>query len=256
VGWLGDRNRLLVGADRARSPLVSLTVVAVVASHPGVAARRRWPATARSRRVPESSPERNTTESTLAAEQWSRRAGNGGNTGPVAAEAPRRRTVGHRPSSDSARRRHPAVVAHRKAAHGHRPRRKVGHDLARSSPTSTPYRAAQPNKEGLEALVNLVNAAGGVCGARSTSTTRTTTSTRRARLPGDAKKVFASSPTSSLLDGNDYDSAPLQPEVQRQRQFLPDVRRPRVFDSRSQSSWHGGTSAASRRPWAAGWRSR
>jgi hypothetical protein len=101
----------------------------------------------------------------------------------------------------------------------------------------------KPNKEGLEAYVNLVNAAGGVCGRKiNINYENDNLNPATHDFQGMAKKVFAFVANSSLLDGNDYDNTPpFNPKYSDNGQFLPDVGGLAYSYSRSQSSWHGGT---------------
>ena len=101
----------------------------------------------------------------------------------------------------------------------------------------------KPNKEGLEAYVNLVNAAGGVCGRKiNISYENDNLNPATHDFQGMAKKVFAFVANSSLLDGNDYDATPpFNPKYSDNGQFVPDIGGLAYSYSRSQSLWHGGT---------------
>lgn len=99
-----------------------------------------------------------------------------------------------------------------------------------------------PNYEGLQAYVNLVNQAGGVCGRKiridySNDQANPATHNYQSMI----KKDFAFVANSSLQDGGDYQSdAPFNPLYQDNGEYVPDVGGLAYNYNRSQSPWHAG----------------
>src|SRR4051794_18828734 len=99
-----------------------------------------------------------------------------------------------------------------------------------------------PNYEGLQAYVNVVNQAGGVCGRKlrieySNDQSNPATHDYQAMT----HKVFAFVGNSSLMDNTDYQTdAPFNPLYQDNGEYVPDVGGLAYSYGRSQSPWFAG----------------
>lgn len=100
----------------------------------------------------------------------------------------------------------------------------------------------KPNYEGLQAYVNTVNAAGGVCGRRIVikySNDQANPATHD--YASMAHEVFAFVANSSLIDQVDYQSdAPFNPTTKDNGEYVPDIGGLAYSYGRSQSPWHAG----------------
>jgi ABC-type branched-subunit amino acid transport system substrate-binding protein len=99
-----------------------------------------------------------------------------------------------------------------------------------------------PFKDGLQAYVNAINAAGGVCGRKFSVEYRNDqvnpTNTYAQELAG---QVFAFVASSSLIDQKDYQGQPpFNPTFSDGGQFVPDIGGLALNYPRSQSPWHAG----------------
>ena len=100
----------------------------------------------------------------------------------------------------------------------------------------------RPMKEGLEAYVKLINAAGGVCGRKleidySNDQANPATHDYEAM----AKRVFAFVSNGSLMDSLDYEaSPPFNPRFKAQGEYVPDIGGLALSYGRSQSPWYAG----------------
>jgi hypothetical protein len=99
-----------------------------------------------------------------------------------------------------------------------------------------------PNYEGLQAYVNVVNAAGGVCGRKiriEYSNDQSNPATHEYQAM--THRVFAFVANSSLMDNTDYESdAPFNPRYQDNGEYVPDIGGLAYSYGRSQSPWHAG----------------
>jgi ABC-type branched-subunit amino acid transport system substrate-binding protein len=244
-GWVGwaTENRLLVGAI-ALVTAVSLTIVAVVASNSGGSSKKKVASNSKVAAGTGVEPGANTTESTLAGGAVVPGASGAGTTGSGGGGGGR--TTG--PSVTVPGVALPGGVSVPSCA----PKagfKATGLDDKSVSigqiVTDNNALPAQlkPNKEGLEAYVNLVNAAGGVCGRKINIVYRNDNLNPATHdYQGLAKQVFAFVANSSLLDSNDYDNTPpFNPKYTDNGQFVPDVGGLAYAYSRSQSQWHAGT---------------
>ena len=100
----------------------------------------------------------------------------------------------------------------------------------------------KPNYEGLQAYVNVVNQAGGVCGRKirlEYSNDQSNPATHEYQAM--SHRVFAFVANSSLIDSLDYESdAPFNPRYKDGDEFVPDVGGLAYSYGRSQSPWHAG----------------
>jgi len=259
-GWVGwaTENRLLVGAI-ALVTAVSLTVVAVVASHSGSSSKKKVASNSKVEAGTGVEPGANTTESTLAGGAVVR-------ARPETGETPdqwRRSTKTTGPSVTGPRVTVPGGVTLPSCAS------KAGFTatgldeksvtIGRSSPTSTPYpRSSSPTRKASRPTSTSSTPPAACCGRKiNINYENDNLNPATHDFQGMAKKVFAFVANSSLLDGNDYDSAPpFNPKYSDNGQFLPDVGGSRIRTAGHSRHGTGARSAASRRPWAAGWRSR
>ena len=100
----------------------------------------------------------------------------------------------------------------------------------------------KPNYEGLQAYVNLVNAAGGVCG-RKIKLVYSNDNSNPAQHDYESMshQVFAFVANSSLIDTLDYDgNAPFNPKYQDNGEYVPDVGGLAYSYSRNQSPMFAG----------------
>jgi ABC-type branched-subunit amino acid transport system substrate-binding protein len=99
-----------------------------------------------------------------------------------------------------------------------------------------------PNYEGLQAYVNVVNQAGGVCGRKlriEYSNDQSNPATHD--YQSMTHKVFAFVGNSSLMDNTDYQTdAPFNPLYQDNGEYVPDVGGLAYSYGRSQSQWFAG----------------
>jgi branched-chain amino acid transport system substrate-binding protein len=245
-GWVGwaTENRLLVGAI-ALVTAVSLTIVAVVAGHSGSSTKKRVASNSKVEAGTSVEPGGSTTESTLT----------GGTVlpGASAAAGTGSKSGGITTPTTAAGVNVPGVtVPGGVSLPACAPKagfKSTGLDQGSVSigqiVTDNNALPAQlkPNKEGLDAYIRLVNAAGGVCGRKINIVYRNDNLNPATHdYQGLARQVFAFVANSSLLDSNDYDNTPpFNPKYTDNGQFVPDVGGLAYAYSRSQSQWHAGT---------------